>query len=169
MDWSAALPTCGALDAPQLAAYLARLGLSSDEASAADRGSAEQLRRVVVAQAERIPFEMFDITLGRAIDLALPAVVAKLVRGARGGCCLEANGLCAAALAALGFRVALRHARVWLRATVYTPRAPPICTKAAAFLRRVHVGPLGSVALVIMRMHAMEHISCVDLDSRLCD
>ena len=128
MDWSAACATTGALDAAQLRAYLARIGVTPPSGSSADEGaaSAALLQRVVVAQAERIPFEMFDITLGRPIDLALPAVFAKLVEGSRGGCCLEANGLCAAALMALGYPVALRHARVWLRAKVYTPREPEI-------------------------------------------
>ena len=122
MDWSSVCATSGALDAAQLRAYLARLGVTP-----ADEGpTSALLQRVVVAQAERIPFEMFDITLGRPIDLALSAVFAKLVEGGRGGCCLEANGLCAAALMALGYPVALRHARVWLRAKVYTPREPLI-------------------------------------------
>lgn len=63
---------------------------------------------------------------GRTIDLALPRVFAKLVESERGGLCLETNGLCAAALGALGFAVALRHARVWLRAAAgYTPNDPP--------------------------------------------
>lgn len=125
MDWSAAGATYGALDAPQQAAYLARVGVSPTEVKALP--PAALLRRVVAAQAERIPFEMYDVTLQRPMELALPAVFAKLVTAQRGGCCLEANGLCAAALAALGFEpVALRHARVWLRAAVYTPREPPI-------------------------------------------
>ena len=127
MDWSQAAATSGVLDAAQLRAYLARIGVTLPDSPAPPAPDAALLRRVVAAQAEAIPFEMFDITLGRPIDLGLEAVFAKLVSGSRGGFCLEANGLCAAALGALGYAVSLRHARVWLRtAKGYTPRDPPI-------------------------------------------
>ena len=70
---------------------------------------------------------MFDVTLCLHVSLALEDVFDKLVVLRRGGYCLEANGLCAAAISALGFSpVSLRHARVWLRAAVYTPREPPM-------------------------------------------
>jgi N-hydroxyarylamine O-acetyltransferase len=126
MEWATASATSGVLNTAQLRAYLARIGLGALNDAASPAPDAALLRRVVAAHAERIAFEMYDIPLGRVIDLALPAVFAKLVQSERGGLCLETNGLCAAALGALGFSVALRHARVWLRATAgYTPNDPP--------------------------------------------
>ena len=134
MDWSSAAATSGALSEAQLRAYLARVGVDTPDDAAP---SAAQLRRVVEAQAVSIPFEMFDVTLGRHIDLALPSVFAKLVESERGGCCLEANGLCAAALRALGYPVALRHARVWLRTVAgYTPREPPVARQHMVLVAR---------------------------------
>jgi N-hydroxyarylamine O-acetyltransferase len=63
---------------------------------------------------------------GRTVSLEPAALVAKLCAPAptRGGYCFEVNTLLGAALAALGFRVAPRAARVWVRAERYDPRAP---------------------------------------------
>lgn len=60
-----------------------------------------------------VPFENFDITLGRPIDLALPALYDKIVRRRRGGFCYELNGLFAWALEQLGFRVTRLAGRVF--------------------------------------------------------
>lgn len=65
-----------------------------------------------------IPFENFDILLGRGIRLDLPALQAKLVAQCRGGYCFEHASLFAAVLEALGF-APLRHA-----ARVITYRPP---------------------------------------------
>lgn len=51
---------------------------------------------------------------GRGIDLALPAIEAKLVAQRRGGYCFEHNLLLSAALAALGLAHRRFLARVWL-------------------------------------------------------
>ena len=55
------------------------------------------------AQAYAIPFENFDIAMGRNIDLEPEALVAKIVRKPRGGYCFELNGLFYRVLKALGF------------------------------------------------------------------
>ena len=57
------------------------------------------------AQLYTIPFENFDIQLGRGIDLAPGAIFDKLVRRMRGGYCFELNGLFLMALQAFGFDV----------------------------------------------------------------
>jgi N-hydroxyarylamine O-acetyltransferase len=59
-----------------------------------------------------VPFENLDIHLGRAIVLDEVALYNKIVERRRGGFCYELNGLFAALLRALGFRVALLSAGV---------------------------------------------------------
>lgn len=79
-------------------AWLARIGLAAPPA-ADEEGLAAAMR----AQLAAIPFENFDILLGRRIDLAPAALAAKLVDRRRGGYCFELNTLLALGLAALGF------------------------------------------------------------------
>ena len=55
------------------------------------------------AQLYTIPFENFDIQLGRGIDLAPAAIFEKLVNQGRGGYCFELNGLFLMALKDFGF------------------------------------------------------------------
>ena len=106
-------------------AYLQRCGLDAAEALSLPPGL-ELLNRVVKGHAVQIPFEMYDCTTRTPISLALGDMHSKLVVRRRGGYCLESNGLCAAALSSLGYTTAMRHARVWLRATEYTPANPNI-------------------------------------------
>ncbi len=61
-----------------------------------------------------IPFENFDILLGRGIDLDPRAVFNKLVLKNRGGYCFELNGLFLQALLSLGFTARALLARVHL-------------------------------------------------------
>jgi N-hydroxyarylamine O-acetyltransferase len=91
------------------AAYLSRIGLSS--APAADE---EGLRRLHECQFFSIPFENFDIQLGRGIDLEPDKLFQKLVGQRRGGYCFELNGLMLMALSALGFEARPLLARVHL-------------------------------------------------------
>jgi N-hydroxyarylamine O-acetyltransferase len=88
-------------------AYLDRIGhhgpTPADEAT---------LRRLHVAHLRTVPFENLDIHLGRAIALDETRLFDKIVRQKRGGFCYELNGLFAAALRELGFRVTLLSARV---------------------------------------------------------
>jgi N-hydroxyarylamine O-acetyltransferase len=66
------------------------------------------------AQAYTIPFENFDILLGRGIDLDPATLCDKLVRRKRGGYCFELNGLFLMALRAVGFDARALLARVHL-------------------------------------------------------
>ncbi|MDY0078363.1 MAG: arylamine N-acetyltransferase [Bacteroidales bacterium] len=61
------------------------------------------LKAIHHAQHTSIPFENFDICLGRNILLDPESLVQKLVRNKRGGYCLELNGLLLLALQAFGF------------------------------------------------------------------
>src|SRR4051812_15166720 len=54
-----------------------------------------------------IPYENFDIHLGRTLSLDLEKTFDKIVRQHRGGWCYEMNGLLAGALHELGFDVTL--------------------------------------------------------------
>ena len=65
-----------------------------------------------LAQAFSIPFENFDIHLGRAISLKSEDLAAKLILRRRGGYCFELNGLLYLALQCLGFTVRQLLARV---------------------------------------------------------
>lgn len=105
------------MDADDLAAYLGRIGVTRP--SAADLGS---LAAIQWAHVTTIPFENLDILLGRRIALDLPSIVAKLVRGGRGGYCFEHNALLAAVLEGLGYGVTRLAARVRWLATGPSPR-----------------------------------------------
>lgn len=64
-----------------------------------------------------IPFENFDILLGRGIDLDPLAVFNKLVLQKRGGYCFELNGLFLQAIKTIGFKARVLLARVHLTGT----------------------------------------------------
>lgn len=83
-----------------LDAYLARVGLAQVPPL-----SAEGLEAIHRAQVFTIPFENFDIMLGRALDLSPAGLMRKLVGARRGGYCFEVNQLLRLALAQLGFSV----------------------------------------------------------------
>ncbi|WP_420138107.1 arylamine N-acetyltransferase family protein [Sphingomonas sp.] len=89
--------------------YLARIGLA-----AAPPATAEGLIALQRAHRLAIPFENFDVILGRGIAIDSDAVFAKLVTAKRGGYCFEQNRLFEDALIALGFSVRPLLARVWL-------------------------------------------------------
>lgn len=97
--------------------YLARIGLL-----AAPEPNEQGLRQVQLAQALSIPFENFDIHLGRAISLKPKNLADKLVLRRRGGYCFELNGLLHLALKSLGFDVRPLLARVLYRRTDPGPR-----------------------------------------------
>ena len=79
--------------------------------------SEDTLFRLHHAQFFAIPFENFDILLGRGINLEPEAVFNKLVLQKRGGYCFELNGLFLEALKALGFKARPLLARVHLTGT----------------------------------------------------
>ena len=78
--------------------YLRRINYSG-----ATTPTLSTLKALHHAQLYTIPFENFDIQLGRGIDLAPGAIFAKLIRQMRGGYCFELNGLFLMALKAFGF------------------------------------------------------------------
>jgi N-hydroxyarylamine O-acetyltransferase len=78
--------------------------------------SPESLATLMRAHVYRIPFENLDAVCGRAPSLELDDLVAKMVRGGRGGYCYEHNSLFHAVLRELGFRVSTHAARVVLGA-----------------------------------------------------
>lgn len=67
------------------------------------------------AQVYSIPFENFDILLGRGINLDPEALYRKLVLQHRGGYCFELNGLFLRSLQHAGFHARALLARVHLR------------------------------------------------------
>ena len=94
------------------AAYLRRIGL--DEPVSPDEKGLELITR---AQGFSIPFENFDILLGRGISLAAADIFNKLVMSPRGGYCFELNNLLLMALQHFGFEARPLLARVHLRGT----------------------------------------------------
>ena len=74
-------------------------------------------RSAAPGHATHIPFENFDVLLGRPIRLDPEGLQAKLVGAGRGGYCFEHNTLFAAVLERLGYEVTLLAARVRLGAT----------------------------------------------------
>lgn len=97
------------LSSQQLGAYLERIG--QIEPLRADEESLFELHR---GQFFSIPFENFDIMLGRGVDCGDDAVYRKLVVNRRGGYCFELNGLMLRVLLTLGFEARPVLARVHL-------------------------------------------------------
>jgi N-hydroxyarylamine O-acetyltransferase len=74
--------------------------------------NAETLRRLHLAHLLTVPFENLSIHYGEPIVLEDEALFDKVVRRRRGGFCYELNGLFAALLRTLGFRVTMLSAGV---------------------------------------------------------
>ena len=87
-------------EAFQLQPYLTRIGYGGPT-----RPGLDELCRIHDGQLRNIPFENFDIALGRVIDLDMGRLFHKLVMHRRGGYCFELNGLLLAALEAFGFEL----------------------------------------------------------------
>lgn len=87
--------------------YLHRVKLSQ-----APKVSVSGLHDVHEAHIRSIPFENFDVVLGRGIDLSEEAMVRKILHSQRGGYCFETNGLLRLALESFGFSVTQLLARV---------------------------------------------------------
>jgi N-hydroxyarylamine O-acetyltransferase len=96
-----------------LDAYFERIGWHGPRSATRD-----VLVGVVGHHVRAIPFENFDVLLGRPVRLGVEDVMAKLVRARRGGYCYEHATLVAAALRELGFVVHGHSARV----VMVTPR-----------------------------------------------
>jgi len=93
-----------------LDAYLERIAWRG-----ARSATPEVLAGIVAHHVRAVPFENFDVLLGRGVSIDLPAVEAKLVRARRGGYCFEHATLMAAALRELGFEVRTHSARVVMK------------------------------------------------------
>lgn len=74
--------------------------------------AAETLRALQLAHLRAVPFENLSIHAGQPIVLTDDALFEKIVRRRRGGFCYELNGLFAALLRALGFKVDMLSAQV---------------------------------------------------------
>lgn len=95
------------LSAPEVAAYLSRIGAAAPQAP-----TAAALASLHRAHLLAVPFENLDISLGRPIRLDRDALLRKVVDARRGGYCYELNGLFALLLRSLGYAVDLVSARV---------------------------------------------------------
>jgi N-hydroxyarylamine O-acetyltransferase len=100
------------------------------------------------AHMAHIPFENFDVLLGRGVRLDLDGLQAKLVKARRGGYCFEHATLFAGAIERLGFEPMRHSARVvvFLPAS-QSPRAHMFLTLAVEGARYVldpGFGPFGS-------------------------
>jgi len=98
------------------AAYLKRIAYTGPL-----EPSADTLQRLHLSHLYTVPFENLDIHLGRPILLDEAALFDKIVNRGRGGFCYELNGLFAALLRGLGFRVTLLSAEVARQAGGYSP------------------------------------------------
>ena len=87
--------------------YCQRTGAASTGAA-----SLELLEEMQRTQLYAMPFENFDIQLGRGIDLSPEHLIDKLIRHRRGGYCFELNGLFLSALRSIGFEARPLLARV---------------------------------------------------------
>jgi N-hydroxyarylamine O-acetyltransferase len=87
--------------------------------------AAETLRGLHRAHMLTVPFENLDIHARRPLTLDEAGLFAKIVQRRRGGFCYEMNGLYAALLRALGFRVTMLGAQVVLGAEVDPPELGP--------------------------------------------
>lgn len=98
----------GTMDQPvNLDAYFDRVGYAG-----ARQATLDTLRALHRLHPAAIAFENLDPLLGRRVRLDLDSVQRKLLVSRRGGYCYEQNGLFAAVLTALGFRLTTLAARV---------------------------------------------------------
>jgi len=105
------------MDAPDLAAYLRRIGHPGPLGP--DLGT---LAALVAAHRQAIAFENLDGLAGRVPRLDPASLQAKLVGRRRGGHCFEQNGLLRAVLQHLGFSVQTLEGRVRTGPHPDTPR-----------------------------------------------
>lgn len=96
-------------DALDLDAYLARVGLSADDAGPP---SLEALTQLQSAHVRTFTFDNIDVLLGTHPGVSLPAVQGKFVGRGRGGYCFEHASLFSAVLHRLGYAVTRHLGRV---------------------------------------------------------
>jgi N-hydroxyarylamine O-acetyltransferase len=93
-------------------AYLQRVDYDGKTAPTVDT-----LKALHHAQLYTIPFENFDIQLGRGINLNPETIFEKLIHKRRGGYCFELNGIFLMALKSMGFDVRPLLGRVHITGT----------------------------------------------------
>ncbi len=98
------------METDQVTRYLARIG--AEHPGTPDPAGLASLQS---AHLRTVPFENLSIHRGERIVLTEDALFAKIVTARRGGFCYELNGLFAALLGALGYRVTLQSCRVFRR------------------------------------------------------
>ncbi|MBS1587563.1 MAG: arylamine N-acetyltransferase [Bacteroidetes bacterium] len=87
--------------------YLERIGYAHPKGI-----GISQLRKLMECHVRNVPFEDLDIQAGIPIELDISKFYDKVVSRRRGGYCYELNGLFAALLKELGYRVDMLSARV---------------------------------------------------------
>ena len=97
-------------------AYLRRINYAGQT-----NPTAATLRALHVTHLRTVPFENLSIHAGEPIVLDDESLFTKIVERRRGGFCYEANGLFAALLRALGFRVTMLSAEVARDDASYSP------------------------------------------------
>jgi len=90
--------------------FYSRIGIKPGTGATLER--LETLQRAFIYA---VPFENFDIMLGREIKLSMPALIDKIIRKKRGGYCFETNALFLAALQMEGFQCRSVLGRVHVR------------------------------------------------------
>jgi N-hydroxyarylamine O-acetyltransferase len=90
------------LDDEQVAAYLARIGVTGRP-----EPGIESLRELQVRHLQNVPFENLSIHLGERVSLSVDDLFDKVVTRRRGGFCYELNGFFASLLTSLGYEVSL--------------------------------------------------------------
>jgi N-hydroxyarylamine O-acetyltransferase len=113
-------------------AYLERIGYRGGLAP-----TAETLRRLHVAHLLAVPFENLSIHAGEPVVLDDASLFDKVVARRRGGFCYELNGLFAALLRALGFRVEMLSAAVAKRGGGFGPEFDHMALLVALEERRL--------------------------------
>jgi len=93
-------------------AYYRRINYTGETAP-----TVKTLKALQHAQFYTIPFENFDVQLGRGISLEPEAIIEKLVHKRRGGYCFELNGLFLMALKSIGFDARALLARTHVAGT----------------------------------------------------
>ncbi|MFJ9655741.1 arylamine N-acetyltransferase family protein [Streptomyces microflavus] len=105
-----------------LAAYLSRTGMSALLTAGIPRFTFHDLRELHRAHLAAIPFDNIDLVLDTSVSLEPEAIVDKLCRRQRGGCCHEHNLLFGLVLERFGLPVERLAARVRLGGEGPRPR-----------------------------------------------
>ncbi len=104
--------------------YLARIGYQGPTAA-----NLENLKAIHLAHLYAVPFENLSIHAEEPIVLDTSRLFDKVIGRGRGGFCYELNGLFAALLNALGYRVTLLSARVSRQEGGFGPDFDHLCLR----------------------------------------